>query len=134
MKKPIKKILISTVAILALVSTTTIAVATATKEAKSGDRGTILSVHSVKGTDKFKAALGLPEGQLDGGRYAVVKIDNGAYGDASFALVYVPPQFAVEDNTEVQLNAKGVSVLAQPGSAAVTKVINKRSKFFHLLG
>ena len=136
MKKPIKKTVISILAILALVSTTTIAVATATKAKnfKGGDRGTILSVHSTKGTEKFKAALGLPEGQMDGGRFAVVRIDNGAYGEASFALVYVPPQFAVQDETEVELNAKGVSVLARPGSAAVTKVINKKNMFFHLIG
>ncbi len=136
MSKPIKKTLISTLAILALVSTTTIAVATVSKakDVKSGDRGTILSVHSAKGTEKFKAALGLPEGQLDGGRYAVVQIDNGVYGEASFALVYVPPQFAVQDDTVVQLNTKGFSVLAKPGSAAVAKVIGKKNIFFNLIG
>jgi hypothetical protein len=105
-------------------------VSTATMSVGSGDRATILSVHSKEGTAKFKAALGLPAGQTDGGRYAVVKIDNGAYGDTSFALVYVPPQFTVYDNTVVQLNARGVNVLAHPGSAAVSKIIDKRKYFF----
>jgi hypothetical protein len=92
-----------------------------------GDRGTVLSVHDAKMTAKFKAALGLPPGQEEGGRFAVVKIENGAYGDASFALVYVPPQFSVHEDSVVQLNAKGVGVLSHPGSAAVAKVFNDAS-------
>ncbi len=88
-----------------------------------GDRGTILGVHSEVASGKFRSKLGLPDGQEAGGRYAVVNIKDGAYGDASFALVYVPPQFAVSDDDIVELNASGISVLAHPGSASVSTVI-----------
>jgi hypothetical protein len=88
-----------------------------------GDRGTILGVHSELASGKFKNKLGLPEGQAEGGRYAVVKIDKGAYGDASFALVYVPPQIDVQDDNVVELSASGAGVLARPGSASVSRVI-----------
>ncbi|MFH0934532.1 MAG: hypothetical protein V1879_04945 [Pseudomonadota bacterium] len=117
MKKPIRKSFITAVAILTLASAPTMAM--------GGDRGTILSVHDKVATAKFKAARGLPPGQQDGGRFAVVKIDDGAYGDASFALVYVPPQFTVHEDSVVELDASGVGVLAHPGSAAVSKVISK---------
>jgi hypothetical protein len=123
MKNSIVKWFIPTLIILALASVAIMA-------AGRGDRGTILSVHSEGVTAKFKVALGLPKGQTEGGRYAVVQIDNGAYGDASFALVYVPPQITVYDDDLVELNTKGVSVLAHPGSAAVSRVINIRNVFF----
>lgn len=122
MKKTFKKVAIPALAILALLSVSTTATA-------RGDRGTIVSIHTEKGTAKYQAALGLPPGQKAGGRYAVVRIDNGAYGDASFALVYVPPKFKVRENSVVLLNAKGVTVLAKPGSAAVSKIINSGSAF-----
>ena len=121
MKTPIKKSYIAAVAFLALVSIATLSMT------GGGDRGTVLSVHDAKMTAKFKATLGLPLGQEDGGRFAVVKIDNGAYGDASFALVYVPPQFSVSEDSVVQLNSKGINVLSHPGSAAVAKVFNGAS-------
>lgn len=117
MKNPIRKPFIAALALLALTSVPTMAMA--------GDRGTILAVHDQAATAKFKAVRGLPPGQRDGGRFAVVKIDNGAYGDASFALVYVPPQFTVHEDSVVELNTSGVDVLARPGSAAVSKVISK---------
>ena len=88
-----------------------------------GDRGTILGVHSDVASGKFKSKLGLPDGQDAGGRYAVVNIENGAYGDASFALVYVPPQLTVQDDDIVELNDSGINVLAHPGSASVTHII-----------
>jgi hypothetical protein len=100
-----------------------LALASAPIMAKAGDSGTIIAIHNEAATAKFKAARGLPPGQADGGRYAVVKIDNGAYGDASFALVYVPPQFTVHVDSVVELDTCGVSVLARPGSSAVSQVI-----------
>jgi hypothetical protein len=115
----IRNILIAALAILVLTTAATLYV-------ERGDRGTILGVHSEVASGKFKAKLGLPDGQAGGGRYAVVNIEKGAYGDASFALVYVPPQFTVTDDTEVQLNASGISVLAHPGSASVSQVIDDR--------
>jgi hypothetical protein len=121
MNTSIKKSYIAALAILAL------ALAPIMITGSGGDRGTILSVHDELTTAKFKAVLGLPPGQAEGGRFAVVKIEHGAYGDASFALVYVPPQFNVHDDSVVQLNASGVSVLAHPGSATVAKVIDDAS-------
>jgi hypothetical protein len=117
MKTTSRNIIISTLAILVLASV-------AVMNMRHGDRGTILGVHSEAASGKFKNMLGLPEGQTEGGRYAVVKIDDGAYGDASFALVYVPSQISAHDDDLVELNTKGVSVLAYPGSAAVSKVID----------
>lgn len=115
MQTTIRKTFFAALAILALVS--------ASSMAKGGDSGTIIAVHDAVSTAKFKAVRGLPPGQADGGRFAVVKIENGAYGDASFALVYVAPQFTVHENSVVEINASGVSVLAHPGSAAVSRVI-----------
>jgi hypothetical protein len=116
METSTRNLLISTLTILALMFAATIFM-------KHGDRGTILGVHSELASGKFKNKLGLPEGQTEGGRYAVVKIDEGAYGDASFALVYVPPQIEVQDDNVVELSASGAGVLARPGSASVSKVI-----------
>ncbi|MDP1635271.1 MAG: hypothetical protein Q8L69_11400 [Gallionellaceae bacterium] len=116
MKIPIRKSCFTALAILVLVS--------APIQAMAGDSGTVMSVHSKEATAKFKAVRGLPPGQPDGGRFAVVKIKNGAYGDASFALVYVPPQFTVHEDSVVELDSSGVSVLSHPGSAAVYQVIN----------
>lgn len=120
MNASIKKSYIAVIAILALVSVAIMSIG-------GGDRGTILAVHDAVTSAKFKAALGLPPGQEEGGRFAVVKIDHGAYGDASFALVYVPPQFTVHEDSVVQLNGSGVNILAHPGSAAVAKVYNNSS-------
>jgi hypothetical protein len=116
MKTTIRKSCITALAIMALASAPIMAM--------GGDSGTIIAVHDQVATAKFKAARGLPPGQAEGGCFAVVKIDNGAYGDASFALVYVPPQFSVHENSVVELDASGVSVLARPGSASVSQVIN----------
>ncbi|MBU1425436.1 MAG: hypothetical protein KKH12_01650 [Gammaproteobacteria bacterium] len=124
METPTRNLLIATLAILALMLTATLYM-------WHGDRGTILGVHSEVASGKFKAKLGLPEGQAEGGRYAVVNIDDGAYGDASFALVYVPPQITVHDDNVVELNTSGVGVLKHPGSAAVSRVIDGRG-WFHL--
>ena len=117
MKTPSRNILFTALAVLVLTPV-------ATMNMHHGDRGTILSIHSQEASGKFKTRLGLPYGQAEGGRYAVVNIDDGAYGDASFALVYVPPQFEITENNVVELDAAGVGVLAHPGSAAVTRVIN----------
>lgn len=122
MKNLIVRLLMPILAILALVSVVIMAMG-------SGERATILSIHSKEVTEKFKTKLGLPEGQREGGRYAVVRIANGAYGDASFALVYVPPQISVSDDSLVELNVKGLSVLAHPGSAAVSRVIDTKDSF-----
>jgi N-acetylmuramic acid 6-phosphate (MurNAc-6-P) etherase len=122
MNTPIIKLLIPILAILVLGSVAVLA--------GRSDQVTILSVHSKEASAKFQAKLGLPEGQTAGGRYAVVRIDNGAFGDASFALVYVPPQIIVDDDTVVELSASGASVLTRPGSAVVSRVINTRGAFF----
>lgn len=96
---------------------------TAPAQAIAGDSGTVMAVHSQKASAKFKAAHGIPPGQPGGGRFAVVKIKDGAYGEASFALVYVPPQITLTEDSEVELDSSGVSVLSHPGSATVSKVI-----------
>jgi hypothetical protein len=123
MNTPIIKLLIPILAILVLGSVAVLAMG-------RSNHVTILSVHSKQASAKFQAKLGLPEGQAAGGRYAVVQIDKGAFGDASFALVYVPPQIVLNEDAVVELSASGSSVLTRPGSAVVSRVINSRSAFF----
>lgn len=109
---------------------------TAPIQAMAGDSATVMSIHTKEDSAKFKAARGIPPGQPDGGRFAVVKINNGAYGEASFALVYVPPKFSLTENNIVELDSSGVSVLSQPGSATVSRVIyaGPSSIWNHLVG
>lgn len=120
METQTKNLFIVALAMLLLLMAATIAMR---QDMRQGDRGIILGVHSEVASGKFKSRLGLPYGQEVGGHYAVVDIEDGAYGDASFALVYVPPRFTVHDNDIVELNASGISVLARPGSASVKNVV-----------
>ncbi len=120
METPTRNMFFVALAMLLLLIAATIAMR---QDMRQGDRGIILGVHSKVASGKFKSKLGLPYGQEAGGRYAVVDIKDGAYGDASFALVYVPPRFTIQDNDVVELNASGISVLARPGSASVEYVI-----------
>jgi hypothetical protein len=115
MKTSIQKSCFTALAILVLIAAPT--------QAMAGDSATVMSVHSKEASAKFKAARGIPSGQPEGGRFAVVKINNGAYGDASFALVYVPPKFTLTEDSVIELDASGVSVLSHPGSATVSRVI-----------
>ncbi len=64
-----------------------------------------------------------PKGGSEEGRYAVVKLFNGAYGDRSYALVYVPPKLPVEANRVVALDASAQDALTNPGKGTVKRVL-----------
>jgi hypothetical protein len=82
----------------------------------------VMTVHSERSTRAFIANNRLPPGQVEGGRFAVVKLVNGAWGDASFALVYVPERLLIAEHDVVELQPSDISVLTKPGSGVVTQV------------
>jgi hypothetical protein len=89
------------------------------------DEGVVLSVHSAKASAQFEASRGLPSGQVSGGRYAVVKLVDGPWGDASFALVYVPPQLVLQENDHVALEPAASNILAHPGTGVVSHIVEQ---------
>ncbi len=93
-----------------------------TTDAALAQDAVILAVHGEQSTQAFAADYGLPSGQSDGGRYAVVKMINGAWGDGSYALVYVPAGVSAAKNDHVALTQADASILKTPGKAVVTRI------------
>ena len=85
------------------------------------NQGIVIGVHNQEATDAFVKTLNLPP-KHDGGRFAVVQMFNGGYGDASFALVYVPRHLGVRKNDIVQMAPTGLNLLDNPGQGVVIKV------------
>ena len=85
-------------------------------------QGVVLAVHSEKSTRAFVADHRLPAGQAEGGRFAVVKLIDGAWGNASYALVYVPARLSVAANDQVELVQTNVNILSTPGAGVVKRV------------
>jgi hypothetical protein len=85
-------------------------------------QGVVLAVHSEQSTRAFVADHRLPAGQAEGGRFAVVKLVNGAWGNASYALVYVPARLSVAQNDQVELVPTDTDILKTPGSGVVMRV------------
>jgi hypothetical protein len=85
------------------------------------NQGIVIGVHNEGATDAFVKTLDLPP-KLDGGRFAVVQLFNGGYGEASFALVYVPRNLGVRKNDIVQMAPTSMNLLENPGKGVVIKV------------
>ena len=86
-------------------------------------RGVVYAVHPQASTQSFIEKYGAPKGGSTEGRFAVVKLFNGAYGDTSYALVYVPPKVKVNVNSVVALDASGTDALRNPGKGAIKQVV-----------
>lgn len=85
------------------------------------NQGVIIGLHNEGATEAFVKTLNLPP-KVDGGRFAVVQLINGGYGDASFALVYVPRNLGVRKNDIVQMAPTSLNLLDNPGRGVVIKV------------
>jgi hypothetical protein len=84
----------------------------------------VLAVHGEEATRSYAADHHLQDGKIDGGRFAVVKLVQGAWGDASYALVYVPKKVTVAAHDLVELASAEGNALTKPGSAVVTRRVN----------
>ena len=88
-------------------------------------RGVVYAVHPQESTRSFIATYGPRKGGSAEGHFAVVKLSDGPYGDASYALVYVPPKLTVEVNRLVALDASSEDLLRNPGKGTVKKVLDR---------
>jgi hypothetical protein len=93
-----------------------------TTDAAVAQDAIILAVHNEQSTHAFIADHGLPSGQGEGGRFAVAKLISGAWGDSSYALVYVPAGLSAAKNDHVALTQADASILKTPGKAVVTRI------------
>jgi hypothetical protein len=84
-------------------------------------QGVVLLVHSESATDAFLQRLHQPPALLPGERFAVVKLVNGAWGDASYALVRLPKRLSVERDDLVDLGPSKDDLLANPGIGVVSR-------------
>jgi hypothetical protein len=82
----------------------------------------VMAVHSERSTRVFVANSRLPEGKVKGGGFMAVKLVDGAWGDASLALVNVPERLLVAAYDIVELTPADISVLTKPGSGVATRV------------
>jgi hypothetical protein len=85
------------------------------------NQGVVIGVHNEDATIPFVKTLNLPPKE-DGGRFAVVQMFNGSYGNASFALVYVPRYLSVRKTDIVQMAPTNLNLLENPGKGVVMKV------------
>jgi len=85
-------------------------------------QGIVMVVHPQQSTQAFKEKVGLPSGQTEEGRYAVVKLVKGAWGDASYALVYAPRHLSIKKNDVVELAPTKADLLAEPGKGVISRV------------
>jgi hypothetical protein len=85
------------------------------------NQGVVIGVHNEEATAAFVKTLNL-EPKEDGGRFAVVQLFNGSYGNASFALVYVPRYLSVRKTDIVQMAPTNLNLLENPGKGVVMKV------------
>jgi hypothetical protein len=98
------------------------ATASTPKQTAERNQGVVVGVHNEGSTDAFLGALHLPRKGTDGGRFAVVQLINAAYGEASYALVFVPRHLAVKKNDVVEMAPTALNLLANPGKGVVLKV------------
>jgi hypothetical protein len=90
--------------------------------AAESQQAVVLAIHSEQSTRAFVADHRLPAGQAQGGRFAVVKLINGAWGEGSYALVYVPARLSATRNDRVELVPTDSSILTTPGKGVVIRV------------
>jgi hypothetical protein len=89
-------------------------------EVHAGDRGTVIAVYPPEYTAAFKAARHLTTSVAGDGRFAIVRIASSiVYGEASYALIYVPADVPVAENSVVELRGRGDNTLVQVGAATV---------------
>lgn len=99
-------------------------------QASTGDArihtGVVLGVYPEESSAHIVDVLRLPTERIQGGRFAIVKLANGAWGEGSFALVYVPRHIAVAKTDAVELERSGEDLLSHPGKGVVSRVISRR--------
>jgi hypothetical protein len=111
--KPIAKI-------TATVAVTTIAAALSLPAVSAeGSRVTVIGVHNEQATAPIAKALGLADKSAGGGRFAMVQLKKGAFGNRSYAMVYVPRAFAVRKNDVVELTPGDLDLWSNPGKGVV---------------
>jgi hypothetical protein len=89
--------------------------------AAESQEGVVLYVHSEHTTNAFVKKLGRPAGQARGGRFAVVQLVNGSWGEGSYALVWVPTHLSIQAEDRVEVEPSGDHPLVNPGSGVVTR-------------
>lgn len=90
--------------------------------AAESQEGVVLYVHSENATNAYLKKLSLPRGQSTGGRFAVVRLIDGAWGEGSFALVWVPEHLSIKPDDRVELLPAEEDPLANPGTGVVARV------------
>jgi hypothetical protein len=86
-------------------------------------QGVVVAVDSEQSTRAYVANHGLPAGQAEGGRFAVVRLINGEAGNApAYAVAYVPARLSVAQNDQVELEPTDNGAVAKPGAAVVTRI------------
>jgi hypothetical protein len=84
-------------------------------------RAVVLGVHDAQATAPVVKALHLSHNPADGGRFAVVQLRPGAYGNGSYALVYVPRDVTVHKNDVVELTPAELDLWTNPGKGVVSR-------------
>jgi hypothetical protein len=98
--------------------------ATLTLPASAADitRATVIGVHDEQTTAPVIKALHLSHDPAAGGRIAAVQLRSGAYGNGSYALVYVPRNISVHKNDVVELTPADMDLWSNPGKASVIRL------------
>jgi hypothetical protein len=85
----------------------------------------VIGMHSTTATRAFSLARGIPEGQREGGRYAVVRLLDGRSRASTYALVYVPPNVNVRQDDRVEIASSKLDLVAEPGSGVVLGIVGE---------
>jgi len=83
--------------------------------------GHVYLIHPESASAAFSQRLGPMPGQPHAGRFAVVKLSNGAWGEGSYALVRVPKGLLLKPDDRVELDASQGDLLGSPGSGVVRR-------------
>lgn len=82
----------------------------------------VIGLHSSESSRGLAASRGLPQGQAEGGRYAVVRLIGANDRRDAYALVYVPPNLEVRRHDHVEIDAGESNLAAEPGKGVVVGV------------
>jgi hypothetical protein len=104
-----------------IVATALVAALAAPAGAAEPTRAVVLGVHNEQATAPVVKALHLSHDPAKGGRFAVVQLRQGAYGNGSYALVYVPNGVTVAKNDVVELTPAEMDLWTNPGKGVVTR-------------
>jgi hypothetical protein len=86
-----------------------------------GNRAVVIGVHNEQATAPVAKALGLADKSAAGGRFALVQLKKGAYGNGSYAMVYVPRDITVRKDDVVELTPADLDLWSNPGKGVVTR-------------